>query len=153
MESDDKMTRHAPPGLGDATTLHRERPDPFLELNPLFHHTSDGNDQHPSRDERGGCAAGHSSLMSAAAAAAPSVQVGLSASDASHRASRACMDMPSGDEHAQHARIMHLGYGGYGADDRKGTVHSVGGDRLGGCDTTVPTRYPCNTGVSVFECS
>ena len=130
MEYHDKMTRHAPALGGEATTRVSERPDPFLKLNPLFHHTSDGNDQHPSRDERVGCAAGHSSLMSAAAAAAPSVQVGLSASDASHRASRACMDMPSGDEHAQHARIMHLG--GYGA-----ATASYGSTTLR-CDTKGP---------------
>ena len=42
MEYHDKMTRHAPALGGEATTRVSERPDPFLELNPLFHHTSDG---------------------------------------------------------------------------------------------------------------
>ena len=41
------------------------------DFNPVDHHTSDGNDQHSSRDARGDCAASQSSLISCAAAAAP----------------------------------------------------------------------------------
>ena len=61
MEYHDKMTRHAPPGLGDATTLHRERPDPFLELNPLFHHrtSSERKPENRNHDAASGHTDGH----------------------------------------------------------------------------------------------